>query len=55
MVRINAETVERVLDAVERGELVREDAWDRLMTAGLPADAACMRLDSAEGRRDREG
>ncbi len=50
--RIKAEMVERALDAVEAGELSREEAWDRLIAAGVSADAACRRLDAAEGRRD---
>ncbi len=53
--RINSEMVERVLDAVERGELDHTEAWDHLMATGLPQVSVIMRLDAAEGRRDREG
>ncbi len=55
MVRINGAMVEDILDAVERGELDRMEAWDRLYVARLPQAAIIMRLDAAEDRRDREG
>ena len=49
---IDADMVERTLDAVEDLELSREEAFDHLRAAGLPERQASERLDAAEYRAD---